>query len=59
MQALYEAEDLGALTETVAVSLTDYIGNISSTLPYGAVWGEKKTNLRFRHDESANAKSVP
>jgi hypothetical protein len=41
MQALYEAEDLGALMETVAVSLTDYIRNISSTPQYGTVWGEE------------------
>lgn len=40
MQALYEAEDLGALMETVAVSLPDYIRNISST-PHGTVWGEE------------------
>lgn len=39
--SLYEAEDPGPLMETVAVSLPDYIRNISSTRQYGTLWREK------------------
>jgi len=47
MQVINEAEDLGVLMETVAVSLTDYIRNISSTPQYGTVW-EEETYVHIR-----------